>query len=82
MVRFEVCRRTQSANIGGAFPSCQNRRQRAEVMMQGLRCWTRCAIDCVACKQRNSSVRQTSATACSSTFTLCLQGEGYKEEER
>ena len=49
--------------------------------MQGLRCWTGCAIDCVACKQRKSSVNQTSAIACSSTCTLCLQGEGFEEEE-
>ena len=51
-------------------------------MMQGLRCWTRCAVDCVDCKQEKAFVKQTSATACSFTCTLCLQGEGFKEEER
>ena len=30
-------------------------------MLQGLHCWTRCVIDCVASKQRRASVNKHSS---------------------
>lgn len=51
-------------------------------MIQGLSCMTGCAIEGVAPKQRQSLIETTTSHGPLCDHTLCLQGEGFEEEER